>query len=784
MARPNANTLAHLEWLGFVQPTGLVVSAPALDKAGVVLQRSDREGKQRLQAAVEERRFEEGEAPRPFLPDFEEFARSVLDWKFSRRGYGGGSGAPLPDELSLHLPDYGEIWRPDFAVREREPEEGASDWQLLVRTLKAGQDFDRVAADAGRLEASPHSRLERLLRAKNVPAGLPLQRPFPSTRLGSARRESSGWMDFRVADMLLPAGRPICTALRLLLNERRLLALPRNQRLAALLADSRKYQNEVSEKLAVQVLHALYELLRGFQAAHDASRGDLLNDQLREDPGGIYRGLLTVVLRLVFLLFAEERDLLSEDETFVRNYSLAGLHDRLRADAALHPDTMDQRFGAWAQLLALFRMIHNGAKGARLRLPPRHGVLFDPDRYEFLEGRPLGAVAQNHERVKAPLVSDGTIHRALAKLLVLDAERLSYRALDVEHIGAVYETMMGFRLERAEGRSAAIKAAKKHGAPATVNLEALLAEAPGSRVRWLRERTDRNLTGAAAKALRGVATLDELHAALDKIIDRDADPRPSPHGRPHPPAERRAPPLRVALHAAGTHRADRPRHPETDPRPAAGGRRQRAHRPACRCAGLTSDRPRTGARTVTLTARGRAARVPARIRRRRNPLPTLRQPTLARPQPEQILDLKVCDPAMGSGAFLVEACRQLANVLVDSWHAHDALPPIPPDEDETVHARRLVARNCLYGVDRNPVAVDLAKLSLWLVTLARDHPLTFSRPRSARRRLARGPDPGADPGVPLERRGATLPGRHRDDVDSGAGRQGATTSVRDTGRGR
>ena len=42
-----------------------------------------------------------------------------------------------------------------------------------------------------------------------------------------------------------------------------------------------------------------------------------------------------------------------------------------------------------------------------------------------------------------------------------------------------------------------------------------------------------------------------------------------------------------------------------------------------------------------------------------------------------------------------------------------------------IHARRLVARKCLYGVDRNPMAVDLAKVSLWLSTLARDHPLTF-----------------------------------------------------------
>ena len=95
------------------------------------------------------------------------------------------------------------------------------------------------------------------------------------------------------------------------------------------------------------------------------------------------------------------------------------------------------------------------------------------------------------------------------------------------------------------------------------------------------------------------------------------------------------------------------------------------------------------------------------------------------PTPAQILDIKVCDPAMGSGAFLVEACRQLGDALVASWSAHDAPPEVPADEDEVVFARRLVAQRCLYGVDRNPAAVDLAKLSLWLVTLAREHPLTF-----------------------------------------------------------
>jgi hypothetical protein len=81
--------------------------------------------------------------------------------------------------------------------------------------------------------------------------------------------------------------------------------------------------------------------------------------------------------------------------------------------------------------------------------------------------------------------------------------------------------------------------------------------------------------------------------------------------------------------------------------------------------------------------------------------------------------------AVGSGAFLVETCRQLGDSLVEAWGTHGGRPPLPPDEDELLLARRLIAQRCLYGVDRNPMAVDLAKLSLWLATLARDHPFTF-----------------------------------------------------------
>ncbi len=526
MAKVDPAVRAHLEWLGFVQPTGLVVSAPALVRAGAILDRRDAAGQELLRGCIEERVFEPKGGEVAFLPDFRAFAEQVLGWSFSPKGYAGTAEAPIPPELKITLPEYGETLRPDFAVRELDAGEGVP-WQLLVRVLEPGEDFDRQARGRGGLEASTHGRLERLLRRSGVTAGL-LFNGRALRLLSAPSGESSGWLDFRVADMVQTAGRPISTALRLLLSQTRLLALPKAKRLAALLDDSRKFQNEVSERLAEQVLHALYELLRGFQAAHDASRGRLLREPLSEHPDEVYRAMLTVILRLVFLFYAEERDMLPEDETYLRYYSLAGLYERLREDAALHPDTMDQRYGAWAQLVVLFRLIHDGADCGTLHLPRRHGVLFDPDRFKFLEGR--RGVLQRAERIEPPLVPDGTIYRALDKLLVLDGERISYRALDVEQIGSVYETMMGFRLETATGRSAAIKAAKKHGAPATLDLEALLEEPPAKRRKWIQDRADRKLTARVQKAVRAAATLEDLHAALHPVLDKEATPDLVPQG--------------------------------------------------------------------------------------------------------------------------------------------------------------------------------------------------------------------------------------------------------------
>ena len=93
--------------------------------------------------------------------------------------------------------------------------------------------------------------------------------------------------------------------------------------------------------------------------------------------------------------------------------------------------------------------------------------------------------------------------------------------------------------------------------------------------------------------------------------------------------------------------------------------------------------------------------------------------------PEEILALRVVDPSMGSGAFLVAACRYLASAYESALIHHSGLSGSDFDDRDRAGFRRAVAQRCLFGVDINPMAVQLCRLSLWLATLARDRPLTF-----------------------------------------------------------
>ncbi len=659
MAKYDPEIASHRAWLGLLQPVGLVVSPPALVKAQAVLDKSMVERQQELLSVVRKPpRTAFSDDVDPYLDNFPRFAEEVLGWDDEVLA-GTPDGLELDERLELILPDYGETIRPDYAVVDPFADDKAL---ILVRVLPTGTPLDdppREQSKSAAWHASPQARLERLLRETEVPAAV-LCNGHELRLVYAPRGESSGHLTFPVPAMCEVSGRPVLSAMILLLHRQRVIDALDGRRLLDILLESRKYQSEVSNALSEQVLGALWDLLRGFQAADEAANHTLIDRIAREDPQHVYGGLLTVLLRLVFLLYAEDEGLMPADGVYARNYSVTGLYDRLRADAGRYPDTMDQRYGAWAWMVSLFRLVYDGGGHGELRLPTRHGQLFNPDEYPFLEGRRQGVARQVGEHLEAPRVSDGCIYHVLEALLVLDGERLSYRALDVEQIGSVYEAMMGFAVERAYGRSIAVK--PKH---VVFDVDQLLGIESGKRKKWLKDRADCDVTGKTLKALKEAETPADVIAALGKKVSPRTQRLLAPGALYLQPGEDRR--------RSGSHYTPRE---------------------------LTEPIVRTTLRPV-LEAFGE------------------------HPTPEQILDLKICDPAMGSGAFLVEVCRQLAERLVQAWEVHDRLPDLAPDEEPLLHARRLVAQRCLYGVDKNPFAVNLAKLSLWLVTLARDHAFTF-----------------------------------------------------------
>jgi hypothetical protein len=100
-------------------------------------------------------------------------------------------------------------------------------------------------------------------------------------------------------------------------------------------------------------------------------------------------------------------------------------------------------------------------------------------------------------------------------------------------------------------------------------------------------------------------------------------------------------------------------------------------------------------------------------------------PLVAGASPEDVLSLRVVDPAMGSGAFLVAACRYLSGAYESALIARGGCHASDVSDGDRRGFRRMVAQRCLFGVDRNPMAVQLARLSMWLCTLAPERPLTF-----------------------------------------------------------
>ena len=208
--------------------------------------------------------------------------------------------------------------------------------------------------------------------------------------------------------------------------------MPEARQLPALLRESLKHQEDITEALGVQVRQAVELLVAAF------ARSDVPAETSAAE---VYRGAVAVMMRLVFLLFAEESGLLPADnELYASSYSAGGLYAELEArvaDARGNEGELEHTFLAWHRLLALFTVVHRGVAHPELRLIAHDGSLFDPGRFPWF---PL-------------TVDDRTVLHMLraVQTVTIAGERrtVSFRTLTVEQIGYVYEGLLSFEGFRA-----------------------------------------------------------------------------------------------------------------------------------------------------------------------------------------------------------------------------------------------------------------------------------------------------------------------------------------------
>jgi len=547
--------------------------------------------------------------------------------------------------------------------------------------------------------------------------------------------------------------------------------------------DSRKGQSELSEALGERVREAVERLIQG--------HGDALARECASvDKAEIYRAACRVVMRLVVILFAEARGLLPRnDAVYHDSYGLGGLHESLRRRAA-SGRSRTQSYGAWPRLLALFELVRRGSHHPDLAVPAYGGDLFAPGSPTADDGlsRALAVFETARE-----LLSDAEVHEMLERLTRtrvrirqgktsrMVAAPVDFSDLSTEYIGVLYEGLLDYELKTAPSDDSIIFLA--------------VGEQPALPLQRLEEMDDEALRGLFSALKKTTASKDSEEA------EEAADDAPSPDAPPSPPV------------SSAKSRSDEPEPDSTeDLRQTTRTRAEQWARRAALAAGLVK-KPRGSKSQTTLPSAQehelarRAAQLVNRVvlpdewylvrwggtRKGSGSFytrPGLTVPTVQRTlrplaydppldadgepdreapppdwtpkRPEDILSLKVCDPACGSGSFPLAALRFLTDALYTSLRHHgrieergdislvrllgledgeetdstsveqpgDELIPCPPDADDfeprlRAVLRRYVVERCIYGVDIDPLAVSLCQLSLWIETMDRDLPFSF-----------------------------------------------------------
>jgi hypothetical protein len=667
----------HEDWLRLLRPDGPFVSLPVL--VGTFPQGLDTippETWGKLRQAWAEVQ----EDPALLRSAWETFVlRDVLGW----RAPGLREGAAIPDSLHAGANP------PDAVLLGPGRSGGLAPRALFFRTDDWEGPLNRPQGEQPGLA----DRAAELCRAREVPIALltngrewALVHARPKEATTIAVFDADLWTE---EPIIARAFTSLLTAARVIRPPLDAEGKPTDST-AGLFARTADAQSEVTDTLGRQVREAVSLLVAEASRLDRESGGDLLRDVPAKQ---VYEGALTVMMRLVFLLYAEEQRLLpSGDELYDASYAVGPLHDELSRAQSLHGDELGDRVEAtWPRLLAVFAAIHGGSTHDQLWIPPYGGSLFDPSRFPWL--------------VPAK-VTDRVVFEILDALLTLRArkgfkgkERLSYKGLDVEQIGHVYEGLLEYGCHWAEEPFVGVSFGRDRKYEAVLPLARLEEwEAAGTLTEQVAAASGaKPATVAAAQAKSGAVTVEletacgsdpallERAAAFSGLYGTDlrGEPKVWPAGS-------------VVMVRSGNRR-DTGTH--YTPKVLAEEVVEHTLAPLCFSPG-----PAEGAEPGVWRSK----------------------------KAEELLKLRVLDPAMGSGAFLVSACRYLADRVVDAWLREPELPPeiardVDREDHEQLHqiARRLVADQCLYGVDRDPMAVELAKLSLWLVTLAKGRPFSF-----------------------------------------------------------
>ncbi|MFJ6512671.1 Eco57I restriction-modification methylase domain-containing protein [Streptomyces sp. NPDC091406] len=728
----------HQEWLDLTDVSGPFLTLPVLLKTWPQLDTPERERLDRLRAHHADWRTDPVAGQGAWIAHL---LRDLLEWGDAltlRSGPSCDADEPLLDRFTLHVPEHDATLRADFCLTDpgtdplTEPDTAtaAKHVRLLGMVLPAGtpptvrDGGTGGPAGGGTWAATPADRLARLCRQHGVPLGL----------VTDGRRWCLVWAPVggvtttAVFDSVTwneAADRNLVRAWVSLLRRSRFFQYAESETLTGLLRQSLEAGEEVTNALGVQVRQAV-ELLVDAIGRADARAMEQGAPGLYADgvpAGQVYRGSVAVMMRVVFLLFAEECGLLPADnEVYARSYSARFLRTELKARADAEGEgSLEHTTSAWHRLIALFHAVHGGVDHPDLSLPAYDGSIFDPATYLWLESDtdplPIDDLTVLHMLQAVQEVQVGTGKNR-------ETRTLSFRALSVEQIGYVYEGLLSYGGERATEEVVGLigPVGREHEVPLR-DLESMAEQSRGDA---------KKLAGLICEAYKepkpGIGTPGKIEKLLAPLTggERDAaDHKLFAACKDRALTERLLPFFRLL-------RQDLRGLPLVIP---AG--RLYVTESALRKNTGTHYTPRKLAENVVTHALEPLVYEPG-------PLQTAERSEWRLKRPAEILELKVADIAMGSAAFLVAACRYLADRLIEAWERDedherheaairyragsqvDARTAVDAESDPVViEARRQIIEHCLYGVDINPMAVEMAKLSLWLVSMDPTRPFTF-----------------------------------------------------------